>query len=50
VARTSAFSFKGRRIDVREIGRQLNVGTVLEGSIRKSGSRLRITALEYDSV
>jgi len=44
VARTSAFVFKGEKLDVREIGRRLNVGTVLEGSVRKSGNRLRITA------
>ena len=44
VARTSAFAFKGREIDVREVGEKLNVGAVLEGSVRKSGQRLRITA------
>jgi len=44
VARTSAFSFKGKDIDIREIGRKLNVDKVLEGSVRKSGKRLRITA------
>jgi len=44
VARTSAFAFKGEKLDVREIGKRLNVGTVLEGSVRKSGNRLRITA------
>ena len=44
VARTSAFSFKGQNLDVREIGRQLNVGAVLEGSVRRAGNRLRITA------
>jgi len=43
-ARTSAFSFKGRQVDVREIGRDLNVGTVLEGSVQKAGNRLRVTA------
>jgi eukaryotic-like serine/threonine-protein kinase len=43
VARTSAFSFKGKEIDVREIGNKLNVNTVLEGSVRKAGNRLRIT-------
>jgi TolB-like protein/Flp pilus assembly protein TadD len=43
VARTSAFSFKGKEADVREIGRKLKVNTVLEGSVRKSGNRLRIT-------
>jgi non-specific serine/threonine protein kinase len=44
VARTSAFSFRGRQVDVREIGRRLNVGAVLEGSVRKAGAKLRITA------
>ncbi len=44
VARTSAFQFKGKTSDVRLIGEQLNVGTVLEGSVRKSGNRLRVTA------
>jgi serine/threonine-protein kinase len=43
-ARSSAFSFKGRSVDARTIGEQLNVAHVLEGSVRKSGSRLRITA------
>ena len=44
VARTSAFSFKGQKVDIRDIGRRLNVEVVLEGSVRKAGSRLRITA------
>jgi len=44
VARTSVFSFKGKEIDVREIGRQLGVTTVLEGSVRKAANRIRITA------
>ena len=43
VARTSAFSFKDKGLDVGEIGRKLKVKTVLEGSLRKAGSRLRIT-------
>jgi serine/threonine protein kinase len=43
-ARTSAFSFKGKEIDVREIGKKLNVKAILEGSVRKAGNRLRITA------
>ena len=43
-ARTSAFAFKGKEIDIREVGEKLNVGAVLEGSVRKSGQRLRITA------
>jgi serine/threonine-protein kinase len=44
VARTSAFSFKGQQVDVRDIGRKLGVDAVLEGSVRKAGNRLRITA------
>jgi len=44
VARTSAFAFRGKDIDIREIGKKLNVNNVLEGSVRKSGNRLRITA------
>jgi len=43
-ARTSAFSFKGKDKNISEIGSALNVKTVLEGSVRKSGNRLRITA------
>jgi TolB-like protein/Tfp pilus assembly protein PilF len=44
VARTSAFAFKGKQADIREIGKKLNVETILEGSIRKAGKRVRITA------
>jgi len=44
VARTSAFSFKGRNLDVRKIGEDLNVATVLEGSVRREGSQLRVSA------
>jgi adenylate cyclase len=47
-ARTSAFYFKGRNANVSEIGRTLNVETVLEGSVRKSGNRLRITVQLID--
>ncbi len=43
-ARTSAFSFKGKNADLRSIGDQLGVATVLEGSVRRAGNRLRITA------
>src|SRR5262249_46453913 len=43
-ARASAFSFKGKHAEPREIGERLRVSTVLEGSIRRSGSRIRITA------
>jgi TolB-like protein/Flp pilus assembly protein TadD len=44
VARSSAFSFKGKHIDPRIVGEQLNVRTVLEGSVRRADNRLRITA------
>ena len=44
IARTSAFAFKGKQEDVREIGRKLDVENLLEGSVRKAGNRLRITA------
>jgi TolB-like protein/DNA-binding winged helix-turn-helix (wHTH) protein/tetratricopeptide (TPR) repeat protein len=43
-ARTSAFRFKGKAHDLREVGRQLDVAAVLEGSVRKDGDKLRITA------
>jgi serine/threonine-protein kinase len=49
VARGSAFSFRGKEIDVREIGRLLNVDTILEGSIQKLGDRLRVTAQLIDA-
>jgi len=44
VARTSAFAFKGKLEDVREIGSRLDVGAIVEGSVRKVGDRLRIMA------
>ena len=43
-ARTSSFAFKGKNEDVRRIGQQLNVTKILEGSVRKAGDRVRITA------
>jgi TolB-like protein/Flp pilus assembly protein TadD len=43
-SRTSAFAFKGKNTDIRDIGSQLNVDRVLEGSVRKAGNRVRITA------
>jgi serine/threonine-protein kinase len=49
IARTSAFSYKGKDVNVREIGRELDVTTVLEGSVRKAGNRLRITAQLVDT-
>jgi adenylate cyclase len=43
-SRTSSFQFKGRAVDIREIARALGVGAVVEGSVRKAGDRVRITA------
>lgn len=43
-ARTSSFSFKGKNEDIRQIGSKLGVTTILEGSVRKAGKRIRITA------
>ena len=50
VGRTSAFAFKGRSVDLRTIGQQLGVGAVLEGSIRKDGQRVRVTAQLIEAV
>jgi TolB-like protein len=47
-ARTSAFQFKGKNIDIGEIGRKLGVSHVLEGSVRKAGSTVRITGQLID--
>lgn len=44
VARTSSFAFKGEKVDIREIGQRLNVDNLLEGSVRKVGNRVHITA------
>lgn len=43
-ARSSAFTFQGKRVDAREVGRALNVGSVLEGTVRRAGNRLRVSA------
>jgi adenylate cyclase len=44
IARNSTFTYKGRAVDIRQVGRELGVRYVLEGSVRKSGRRVRITA------
>ena len=49
-ARTSAFAFRGKDIDVRRIGEQLGVRYVLEGSVRREGNRVRVTAQLIDAV
>ncbi len=49
IARNSSFTYKGRAVDVRTIGRELGVQSVLEGSIRRAGNRVRITAQLIDA-
>lgn len=49
IGRTSSFAFKGKNEDLRDIGQALGVNTVLEGSVRKSGERIRITAQLIDA-
>jgi adenylate cyclase len=44
IARNSTFTYKGRAVDVKQVGRELGVRYVLEGAVRKSGSRIRVTA------
>ena len=44
IARNSCFTYKGRSVDVREVGRELGVRYILEGSLRKTGNRARISA------
>jgi len=44
IARNSSFTYKGRAVDVKQVGRELGVRYVLEGSLRKAGSRIRVTA------
>lgn len=49
IARTSCFAFKGKNVDVRKVGKQLGVATLLEGSVRKANNRVRITAQLVDT-
>ena len=49
IARNSSFVYKGRAVDVRQVGRELGVRYVLEGGVRKAGSRLRVTAQLVDA-
>ena len=49
IARNTAFSFKGKPIDVKQIGRELNVRYVLEGSVQRSGNRLRVNVQLIDA-
>ncbi len=50
IARNSSFTYKGKAIDVRQVGQELGVGYVLEGSVRRSRERLRITGQLVDAV
>ena len=49
IARNSSFTYKGRSVDIRTVGRELGVRSVLEGSIRRAGNRVRITAQLIDA-
>jgi TolB-like protein/class 3 adenylate cyclase len=50
IARNSSFTYKGQTVDVKQVGRELGVRYVLEGSVRKAGGRVRITAQLIDAV
>lgn len=49
IARNSSFTYKGRAVDVKQVGRELGVGYVLEGSVRKAANRVRITGQLIDA-
>jgi TolB-like protein len=49
IARNSSFTYKGRAVDVKQVGKELGVLYVLEGSVRKAGNRVRITAQLLDA-
>src|SRR5258708_36738259 len=49
IARNSSFTYKGKAIDIKQVGRELGVAYVLEGSVRKAGARLRITGQLIDA-
>jgi hypothetical protein len=49
IARNSSFTYKGRAVDVRQVGRELGIRYVLEGSVRRAGSRVRFTAQLVDT-
>ena len=50
IARNSSFTYKGQPVDVKQVGRELGVRYVLEGSVRKAGQRVRITGQLIDAV
>ena len=49
IARNSSFTYKGRAVDVKQVGRELGVRYVLEGSVRKAANRVRITGQLVDT-
>jgi TolB-like protein len=49
IARNSSFTYKGKAVDIKQVGRELGVRYVLEGSARKSGNRVRITGQLIDA-
>jgi TolB-like protein len=49
IARNSSFTYKGRSVDVKQVGRELGVRYVLEGSVRRAGQRIRITGQLIDT-
>src|SRR5207248_5932024 len=49
IARNSSFTYKGRAVDVKQVGREIGVRYVLEGSVRKAGTRVRITGQLIDA-
>ena len=49
IARNSSFTYKGRAVDVKQVGRELGVRYVLEGSVRKAGNKVRITGQLIDT-
>jgi adenylate cyclase len=50
IARNSSFTYKGRAVDIKQVGRELGVRYVLEGSVRKGGNRLRVTTQLIDAI
>ena len=50
IARNSSFTYKGQAVDVKQVGRELGVRYVLEGSVRKAGNRVRITGQLIDKI
>ena len=49
IARNSSFTYKGKAVDIKQVGRELGVRYVLEGSVRKAGNRVRITGQLIDT-